>query len=276
MDEPKQRSTRTRHAIEVLPDTASLAPRAAEWFIGQIAHAVAKRGRAVVALSGGSTPKALFECLSQPPWVDRVPWDRVHVFWGDERFVPPADPQRNARMAQDALLDRVGIPEAHLYPMPFDDPAGSDDRDATLARASEAAALYETTLHGFYGGATLAPDRPFFDVMLLGIGEDGHTASLFPDEPSLDERTHWVVAVATDAKPPPVRITMTYPLIESSHAVLFLVAGDEKRDSARRALDGDTALPAARVHPVGGTLWMMDEAAAGGAGDRALKSAGHS
>lgn len=260
--DPKVRA-RQRHAVEVLPDSAALATRAAEWLIEQIGHAIARRGRAVIALSGGSTPKALFECLAQTPWIDRVQWPLVHVFWGDERFVAADDGDRNERMAMKALLDRADLPASHLYPMPPDPSPTPDDVDAALARAKEAAALHETSLHAFYGGSRLDPGRPFFDVMLLGLGEDGHTASLFPGAAALDERTHWTAAVCTTSKPPPVRITMTFPLIESAHAVLFLVAGEGKRDIARRVLDGDESLPAARVHPVGGLIWMMDEAAAG-------------
>lgn len=251
------------HAVEVVPDTASLAPRAAEWMIGQLNHAIAKRGRAVVALSGGSTPKALFACLAQEPFAGRVDWSKVHVFWGDERFVAADDADRNDAMAAKALLDHLDLPEAHVYPMPVDDAPTPDDVDATYARAVEAAAIHETELHGFYGGSRLSPDKPFFDVMLLGLGEDGHTASLFPGESTLDEMTHWVVPVKTTSKMPPVRISMTFPLIESTHAALFLVAGAGKRDIAKRVLAGDESLPAARVRPVGGLLWMMDEAAAG-------------
>jgi 6-phosphogluconolactonase len=254
---------RPRHAVEVVPDAASLASRAAEWLIEQIAHAVARRGHAVLALSGGTTPKAVFEQLSRPPWRDRVAWDSVHVFWGDERFVGPDDPAGNARMTRAALLDCIDIPEAHVYPMPSDPSPTDDDGAARLARAQTAALLYATTLHAFYGGDHLRDDRPFFDVVMLGLGEDGHTASLFPGTAALDERHAWVVAVETANATAPVRITMTYPLLESTHAVLFLVAGDGKRAIARRVLGGDETLPAGRLHPRGGTLWLMDQAAAG-------------
>jgi len=252
-----------RHAVEILPDAASLAPRAAEWLIGQIGHAVAKRGRAVIALSGGSTPKALYELLASPPWVERIDWSTLHVFWGDERFVGADDDARNARMTARALTDHVDIPESHLYPIPDDPTPTPDDLDATMARATAAAALYVNTLHAFYGSSQLTGNEPFFDVMLLGLGEDGHTASLFPGTPALDEHERWAVAVRTTNASAPVRITMTYPLLQSTHAVLFLVAGAAKAAIAKRVLDGDTTLPAARVRPNGGMLWMMDEAAAG-------------
>lgn len=253
---------KSRHAVEVVPDAESLATRAAEWLIEQIAHAVARRGRAVVALSGGSTPRALYERLAQHPWCDRIQWDTLHVFWGDERFVAADDAASNMRMACEALLDRVDLPASHVYTIPLDVDATTGDADAAFARAKTAASLYETTLHAFYGGTRLGDSKPFFDVVLLGLGENGHTASLFPGTEALDERKHWVTAVTTDDTAAPIRITLTYPILESTHAVAFLVAGEAKREVARRVLDGDETLPAARLHPIGGTLWIMDEAAA--------------
>ena len=255
-----------RHAVEVVPDAASLATRAAEWLIEQIARAIERRGRAVVALSGGSTPRAVFESLARPPWRDRVDWTRVHVFWGDDRFVVAGDDASNATMARRALLDHVDVPASHVYPIPSDDAsrdAADGDPDGTFERARVAAEIYATTLRAFYGRATLSDDAPLFDVVLLGLGDDGHTASLFPESPALDERTAWVVPTVTTNPPAPVRVTLTYPVLESTHAALFLVAGEGKRAMARRALDGDRALPAARIAPVGGLLWILDEAAAG-------------
>jgi 6-phosphogluconolactonase len=251
-----------RHAIEVVPDAASLATRAAEWLIEQIAHAVERRGRAVIALSGGSTPRAVFACLAAHPWRDRVAWDAVHFVWGDERFVAVDDEASNARMTRKALLEHVDVPASHIYPIPGDDHVGADTTEATFERARVAAALYATMLHALHGSNHLSDDKPLFDVVMLGLGEDGHTASLFPGTDALDERSAWVVAVKTDNPLAPVRITLTYPALESTHAVLFLVSGAGKREIARRVLGGDETLPAARVHPVGGTLWIMDAAAA--------------
>jgi 6-phosphogluconolactonase len=259
---------RPRHAVEVVPDAASLAPRATEWLVEQIAHAVARRGRAVLSLSGGTTPKAVFEMLARSPWRERIEWDKLHVFWGDERFVAADDPASNVRMTHAALLDHVDMPAAHIYPIPSDDGPFDGDVEAIFARAQSAASLYATTLHAFYGGDKLKDDQPLFDVVMLGLGEDGHTASLFPGTPALDEHAAWTAAVKTDNATAPVRITMTYPLIESTHAVLFLVAGEGKRAIVKRVLDGDESLPAARVHPHGGTLWIIDQAA-GGKGDAA-------
>lgn len=253
---------RARHAVEVVPDAESLAMRAAEWLVEQIMHATARRGRAVIALSGGSTPLALYRCLAQHPWCDRIRWDALHVFWGDERFVPASDQASNARRVREALLDHVDIPASHIYAIPLDADAIKGDADATLARAKAAASLYETTMHAFYGATRLTDSRPFFDVVLLGLGANGHTASLFPGTDALDERAHWVASVTTDDTTAPVRITLTYPILESTHAVAFLVSGEAKREVARRVLDGDETLPAARLHPIGGTLWIMDEAAA--------------
>lgn len=258
------RPDRHRRSIEVVPDAASLATRAAEWLIEQIAHAVQRRGRAVIALSGGSTPRAVLACLAQPPWRDRIAWDTVHLFWGDDRFVAADDPASNARMAREALLDHVEMPASHVYAIPPDDgtQGGAADEDATFERARIAAALYATTLHAFHGGDRLRPEQPLFDVVMLGIGDDGHTASLFPGSPALDERVAWVVPSKTVNPPAPIRITLTYPVLESTHAVVFLAAGAGKRDMVGRVLDGDDTLPAARVSPVGGTLWIIDEAAA--------------
>ena len=262
--DPAPRHSRHRHAVEVVPDAASLATRAAEWLIEQIAHAVQRRGRAVIALSGGSTPKAVFECLARHPWRDRIAWDALHLVWGDERFVASNDAASNARMTREALLDHVDLPASHIYPIPGDE-GGATDVDAVLARARVAAEVYATTLHALYGGHVLHDDRPLFDVVLLGLGEDGHTASLFPGTPALDERAAWVMPVKTDNATAPVRITLTYPVLESTHAALFLVAGEAKRDIVQRVLAGDESLPATRVRPVGGTLWILDAAAAGGA-----------
>ena len=249
-----------RHAVEVVPDAASIATRGAEWLIEQIAHAIAKRGRAAVALSGGSTPRALYKQLAQHPWCDRVPWDALHLFWGDERFVPHDDAASNARMVGETLLDHVTIPAGNVHRIPY---AADAKGEPTRARAERAARDYGRTLAGFYGGDTLDAQRPLFDVVLLGLGEDGHTASLFPVSPALEERSAWVAAITTGDKLPPVRITLTYPALESTHAVAFLVSGAAKRDVAARVLAGDESLPAARLRPHGGMLWIMDEDAAG-------------
>ena len=230
---------------EILDDLDALSHRVADWLLGEAAQT---EGRFAIALSGGSTPKHLYEILSQHPHRDRFPWLRTHLFWGDERFVPHDHPDSNYRMVQEALIMRVPIPSENVHPVPIQ---GSPQ---------DAARAYEATLRSFYGTAELDPGRPLFDVVLLGIGADGHTASLFPGDPVLDERQAWVSAVV-GAKPEP-RITLTYPALASSRTLAFLVTGEEKRAIAARVRSGDTELPAARVSTRGQLRWFMDRAAA--------------
>jgi len=232
--------------IEVLADPASLARHVAEWMTDL---ALAAPGAFRVSLSGGSTPKALYQLLSSPPFLERFPWERVHWYWGDERFVPYDHPDSNFRMTREAMLAKAPIPPENIHPVPtFGDP------DA-------AAASYERTLQTTYGATVLDPNRPLFDITLLGLGPDGHTASLLPGEPVLDERQRWVAAVAHGR--PEVRITMTYPAIESSRQVAFLVAGTDKAPIISAIRRGDSQVPAARVRPVGELVWFLDQAAAG-------------
>lgn len=229
--------------IEVLANPGALAERAAAWLTGRVA---AKRNSFSLALSGGSTPKRLYQVLAMPPWRDRMPWTRVHLFWGDERFVPPGHPDSNQRMAREAMIARVSIPAANVHPVPTDGtPEG-------------AARRYEAELRAF---AAKRDGEPLFDVQLLGLGPDGHTASLFPGAPALSEREGWVVAVV-GAKPG-ARITLTYPALANSAEVAFLVAGAEKRAALRRLLEGDAALPAAGVRPAGPVTVFADRAVAG-------------
>jgi 6-phosphogluconolactonase len=171
------------------------------------------------------------------------------LFWGDERFVPHDHRDSNYRMAREALLSRVSIPDGNIHAVPTEG-----------LSPEEAAIVYETTLRRFYGANELAPDRPLFDVALLGIGEDGHTASLFPGQPTLQETRRWAVAVigAKDE----ARITLTYPVLDSSREVAFLVTGKEKRGVVSRAQAGDQTLPAAVVRPIGHLHWFTDRAAA--------------
>jgi 6-phosphogluconolactonase len=222
----------------------ALARRAAEWLTER---ATASAGRFAVALSGGSTPRRLYQLLAAPPYRDRLPWPRLHLFWGDERFVSPDHPDSNFRMADEAMIKHVPIPPANVHAIPTD------------GTPSDAARRYEQTLQAFYGGTALAPGRPLFDVMLLGLGPEGHTASLFPGTAALDERSTWVTSVI-GAKPQ-ARITLTYPALESSRAVVFLVAGAEKHDILGRVRGGETGLPAGRLRPQGELWWLTDRAA---------------
>ena len=234
----------------VLADTAALARHAAELIVAEAAEVP---GRFALSLSGGSTPKVLYALLATPEFSDRMPWTRTHLFWGDERCVPHDHADSNYRMTREALLDHVPIPPENVHAVPGD------------ATPAEAARLCDRTLRTYYGRENLDAARPLFDVTLLGLGEDGHTASLFPRSPALDETLAWVVAVdspggANVAQP---RITMTLPAIASSGTVLFLAAGAGKRTILQRVWQGDHDLPAARVRAMGRTLWVVDRAAAG-------------
>jgi 6-phosphogluconolactonase len=233
-------------AMEVLADPEALARRAAAWLL---AAAQAKRDTFAVALSGGSTPRRLYELLAAPPSLDSFPWMRTHWFWGDERFVPHEDEASNYRMAREALLSRAPIPTANIHPIPTE-----------RTTPEGAAAAYERELQSFYGATMLTPERPLFDIVLLGLGPEGHTASLFPGAAILEERRRWVGAVV-GVKPEP-RITLTYPALESSREIAFLVAGEEKRAVLDRLFGGDASLPAARLQPQGALRFFLDRAAA--------------
>jgi 6-phosphogluconolactonase len=231
----------------VFRDSDALAHNVAEWLC---ALALASDRDFAICCSGGSTPKRLYEVLAEPAIASRFPWSRVHWFWGDERFVPYDHPDSNYRMVHDALLSRVPAPQATIHPIP-----------TTPLSPEQAAVAYEATLKDFYGAEMITPDRPIFDVTLLGIGPDGHTASLFPGHPALKDTAHWalpIVGAKSEA-----RITLTYPLLDSSRDAAFLVTGEEKRIVVARAQSGDLTLPAARVRPIGRLHWFMDGAAAG-------------
>jgi 6-phosphogluconolactonase len=217
------------------------------------ATALAAQGPCRVSLSGGSTPKALYGLLASDEFRGRFPWQRVFWYWGDERFVPPDHPDSNYRMAREAMLAKVPAPAENIHPVPTD---GSPE---------EAARRYERMLQRAYGASTLDPSRPLFDIMLLGLGADGHTASLLPGDPALDERTRWVVAVSHGR--PEVRITLTYPAIESSRHVAFLVEGISKAPVLSAIRAGESRVPAARVQPVGELIWFVDRAAAAATDD---------
>jgi 6-phosphogluconolactonase len=232
--------------IEILPDPLALAYHVAEWMTQA---AMAARGPFRVSLSGGSTPKTLYEVLASDEFKNRFPWQLVSWYWGDERFVPYDDPESNFRMAREAMLAKVPVPPENIHPIPTD------------GTPEDSARRYERTLQKAYGAATLDPHRPLFDIMLLGLGPDGHTASLLPGGPALDERKCWVAVVAHGR--PEVRITMTYPALESSRRVAFLVAGKDKAAIFSAIRKGGSQVPAARIRPVGELLWFVDRAAAG-------------
>jgi 6-phosphogluconolactonase len=235
--------------IEVYPDLESLSRAAAALLVQQANLAVAARGRFSVALSGGATPRRTYELLAAPPLVEQAPWDRVHVFWGDERCVPLNDLRSNARMAKAAWLDRVPIPGNQIHPLNCaPDPAA-------------AARQYEAKLREFFAG-----QPPVLDLVLLGLGGDGHTASLFPGAPALKERQRWAAAVYV-AESDLYRVTLTAPLINQARLVAFLITGGAKAGVLREVLHGPYdpgRLPAQLIRPHHGELlWLADLAAAG-------------
>ncbi|SDD47156.1 6-phosphogluconolactonase [Belnapia rosea] len=228
--------------IEVLADPEALARHVADW---TLQLALSRPGTVAIALSGGSTPKRLYHLLAASPWRERMPWDRVHLFWGDERFVPADHPDSNQGMARGALIAHVPIPPANLHPVPVD------------GTPEEAARRYEAELRRF---AATRPGLPLFDLQLLGLGPDGHTASLFPGTAALEERAAWAIAVI-GAKPEP-RITLTYPALENSAEVAFLVAGADKRAMLQRLREGDRGIPAGRLSASRPVTIFADRAAA--------------
>src|SRR6516164_3560080 len=222
--------------VEVLPDPQALARHVAEWMT---AAAIAAKAPFRVSLSGGSTPKTLYGLLASDDFRKRFPWPKVEWYWGDERFVPYDHPESNYRMTREAMLSKAPVPPENIHPVP----------PPSAGTAEQAAEIYERTLQQAYGATTLDPARPLFDITLLGLGTDGHTASLLPGEPVLNERRRWAVAVSHVR--PEVRITMTVPVIESGRRVSFLVARREKAAIFRTIRAGDSDLPAAQVRPVG-------------------------
>ena len=232
----------------VVPDPAALATTAAERMVARIK---ANPHRIAICLTGGSSPKRLYQLLASDTWSRRIPWDRTHWFIGDERFVPPSDSRNNMATARGIFLDRFA-PKDHIHPIPTD-----------AADPDEAAQRYERELQGFYGAADLDPARPLFDLVLMGVGPDGHTASLFPGYPALDETKRWVVGVPKAHVEPFVpRVTLTLPALTSCREMLFEVAGKEKHAILAR-LSKNESLPANRARSIGETVLLADQAAIG-------------
>jgi 6-phosphogluconolactonase len=229
--------------VDVVGDGEALAWRVASFVAARASSASERFG---LGLSGGSTPKRAYEMLAD--FDASLDWRKIHLFWGDERFVPPDHRDSNFRMAREALIDHVPIPAEQVHPIPT--VSGSPE---------QVAALYEATLQDFYGSKMLDPERPLFDVALLGLGEDGHTASLFPGTKALDERDAWVTSII-GVKPAP-RISLTYPALQSSRVILFVVSGTKKRDILARVLANDMTLPAARLATRGTIHIFADRAA---------------
>jgi 6-phosphogluconolactonase len=237
--------------IRVADDPGALAEMAAREVLEVARAAVAARGRFAVALSGGSTPSATYRRLAEPPFATQMPWDRTLVFFGDERGVPPDHPDSNYRMAHTALLSRVPIPPEHVFRIAGEAP----DSDAV-------AADYARTLADTFG--VRRGQIPRLDLVLLGLGIDGHTASLFPGSPVLKETFRTVAAVHAAAASIPERITLTYPTLNAAACVIYLVSGAEKAKIVKVALsDRASGVPAAMVRPTAGRLlWIVDRPAA--------------
>jgi 6-phosphogluconolactonase len=228
---------------ETFPTPPALVERAAQLFSQTAAQAIQEHGRFAVALSGGSTPRALYARLATL----QLPWQAIHLFWGDERCVPPDHPDSNYRMTAESLLDQILIPPENIHRIPGELPP------------EQAAEAYEQDLRAFFG------DSPRFDLVLLGMGDDGHTASLFPGAPALAESVRWAVATEHTAPPLPLvsRVTLTFGVFNAACRVVFLVSGSGKAPRLAEIQRGGSSLPAAHIQPQDGELlWLMDSDAA--------------
>lgn len=236
-----------RGEVRVYPDASGLTHAVARGLVDTLRVAAADAGGCSVALPGGNTPRALYRLLGSA-YRAALPWEKVHIFWGDERYVPADNPRSNYRTVKEEWLDQIAIVPENVHPMPTD-----------LADIDEAARRYEGTLRAYFPGPW-----PRFDLILLGLGPDGHTASLFPGSPALEERSRWVVPVRAPIEPP-ARLTLTLPVINHAAAVWFLVSGADKAEVLSKTLEGRVGkdLPAARVRPENGALiWWVDAPAA--------------
>ncbi len=232
--------------IITVADSTALAKSAADRVMAKIAT---NNNRVAICLTGGSSPTELYRLLATDPYRNRIPWDRVHWFIGDERFVGADDPLNNMGMARRIFLDHCA-PAANIHPIPTD-----------TVDPEQAARRYESELKSFYGANDFDPARPLFDLVLMGVGPDGHTASLFPDYPAIEEIERWVVGVPQAHVEPFVpRVTLTLPALNSCREMLFEVAGAQKRAILTRVLDGEN-LPASRARSTGETIWLVDQAA---------------
>ncbi|MGB3299690.1 MAG: 6-phosphogluconolactonase [Phormidesmis sp.] len=233
--------------VEILPTKDALIERAYQVTVASLTEAIAQRGQATIALSGGSTPKPLYEMMASAD----LPWDKIYVFWGDERYVPHDDEKSNVRMAREAWLNQVPIPAGNVFPMPTsaNDPAAD-------------AATYSETLKAFF--KVEAGEFPAIDFVLQGMGDDGHTASLFPHTQALDRRDRLITVGNHDGEP---RITFTVPLINQGRHVVFLVSGENKQDALSHVFSPDAdghTYPSALIDPAGVCQWLLDAAAGKG------------
>jgi 6-phosphogluconolactonase len=234
--------------IETLPDKPALVQRALSIVVGIVRHAVADHGYCTLALAGGSTPKPLYSALAQAD----LPWSQLYIFWGDERYVSVDHPDSNAGMAKQAWLDQVSIPSDHIFIPPT----------AAADPATDAATYGQTVSHVFAQLQGPGAPTPQFDLILLGMGDDGHTASLFPHTAALAVEDQWVTVGNKDDNP---RLTFTVPLINHSRYVLFLVAGADKQQALGQVFattGDDQAYPSRLIRPLGELRWLLDGAAA--------------
>jgi 6-phosphogluconolactonase len=238
--------------VETYPDSEALAAAACERLIAAIDAAVAARGQALIALTGGGNGNRLLSKLREQG--QGIDWSKVHLFWGDERYVPHDDDERNDKQARAALLDHIDIPARNVHPMPASDGEFGDDIDA-------AALAYEQVLAAY---AQPGDPSPNFDVHLLGVGPEGHINSLFPDTAAVRETTRLVVSVTDSPKPPPHRITLTLPALQRSREIWTMVSGSEKADAVAAALGGadPVSVPAAGAVGRENTVWLLDTEAA--------------
>jgi 6-phosphogluconolactonase len=238
--------------VEKYPDTAALVAAAGDRLVAAVNDAVAARGQALIVLTGGGTGVALLKRVGER--AEEIDWSKVHVFWGDDRYVATHDDERNEKQAREALLNHVAIPAANVHPMPAGDSEFGEDLDA-------AALAYEQVL-----AANAGPDAtaPTFDVHLLGMGGEGHINSLFPNTPAVLENTRLVLGVPDSPKPPPQRITLTLPAIRQSREVWLVVSGAGKADAVAAAIGGaePVEIPAAGAVGTQATVWLLDEDAA--------------
>ncbi|MFB6285318.1 MAG: 6-phosphogluconolactonase [Candidatus Bipolaricaulia bacterium] len=243
--------------VRVFPDLEGLSREAAREVRRVINEAAAQFGRCAVALAGGSTPRRLYEILAHDE-SEEIPWENVHAFWGDERCVPPDHDASNVRLARETLIDHVDLPPGNIHAVPVQ--AGSPDAIASA---------YEAELRAFFTESTaIQSGWPRFDLVLLGIGGDGHTASLFPDSPALDAGDRWVTpSQAPEDADVRDRVTLTLPVINHARAAFVMTAGASKQPVVREILETPEAAvmryPAARVHPRGRLVWWVDRAAIG-------------
>jgi 6-phosphogluconolactonase len=244
----------TEVSVIVHADPELLVPAIAARLVIRLIDAQATRGVASVVLTGGRIAAAVYEAMATSPGRDAVDWSRVDVWWGDERFLPSGDPERNETQARAALLDSLPLDPERIHPMPASDGPDGDDPEAAAAR-------YARLLHQVARPGSEA--LPHFDVLLLGVGEEGHVASVFPESPAAYENRP-VTAVRGCPKPPPIRISLTVPAINTAEEVWLMAAGPEKAGAVGMALSGagPVQVPAAGVRGVDRTIWLLDRAAA--------------